>query len=196
MRGSALLHWIRFIIGIDQPHSQTTKAEQLIISKYASKSAICVEIGVYEGLNTVNIAKNLPPLGKLYAIDPFFKGRLGISYGKMIAYAYAKKNKVLDKVFFIEKLSYDAIDDIPNDIDFSFIDGDHSIMGIERDWHDWSKKTKVGGIIALHDTSIPIHDPSVIHLGSYKYFNEFIVNDKRFKVIETVDSLNILRKIL
>jgi len=196
MKGNALFHYIKYILNIDSPHSQTTPLERNTIKKYAKDVNIAVEIGVFEGLNTVGIAKSLSLEGKLYAIDPFFTGSLGISYGKMIAYSYAKRNKVSNKVFFIKKFSFEATKEVPNDIEFIFIDGDHSLEGIERDWLDWSDKTKVGGVIALHDTSVPEHDPTVSQLGSYKYFNSFIIHDKRFEVIETVDSLNVLRKIV
>lgn len=106
-----------------------------------------------------------------------------------------KKNNLSNKVKFISKLSFDAVGDVPNNLDFIFIDGDHSLEGIKKDWEIFSQKVKPSGIIALHDTSVPIHNPAVSNLGSYKYFNEHIIKDNRFKLIETVDSLNILKKI-
>ena len=195
MKGNSFLHFFRFLLGIDQPLSQTTEKERLVIAKFASQASVCAEIGVYEGVNTVNIAQRLFKSGKLYAIDPFFKGSLGISYCQKIAYYYAKKNHVLNSIIFIKNFSYNAKDDIPNNIDFIFIDGDHSLSGIERDWNDWSKKIKIGGFIALHDTSIPAHDQLVATLGSYIFFNSFIINDNRFEVVETVDSLNVLKRL-
>ena len=40
------------------------------------------------------------------------------------------------------KLSFDAVDYIPDDLDFIFIDGDHSLEGIQKDWNLFSKKVK------------------------------------------------------
>ncbi|MFM6924052.1 MAG: O-methyltransferase [Ferruginibacter sp.] len=161
----------------------------------AANAMQAVEIGVYEGVNTVTIAGAMHPQGKLTGIDPFFKGRLGICYHEKIARYALDKAKLLQKVKLIAKFSFDAADEVPNDIDFIFIDGDHSYEGFTRDWNDWSAKVKINGIIALHDTSEPAHDPSVKQLGSYRYFNEQVRSDNRFEIIETVDSLNLLRKI-
>jgi len=158
MRGNAVLHFIKCNLGIDQPESQTTKAEQAAIAKYAHGARKAVEIGVFEGVNTVIIGKALDAKGVLYAIDPFFKGKLGICYHEKIAKHKVAKNKLTAAVQFIPKLSFDAIDDIPENIDFIFIDGDHSLEGIEKDWNLFSKKVVKGGIIALHDTSVPKHN--------------------------------------
>ena len=196
MKGNALIHAIKYLLHIDEPHSQTTLLEKKAIAKYAKSAQLSVEIGVYEGVNTVNIAKNISSDGKVYAIDPFFKGQLGISYGKIITFSYVKRNNVHKKVVFIEKFSHEAVYGVPDKIDFIFVDGDHSLEGIKKDWADWSTKIKIGGIIALHDTSVPTHDQSISQLGSYQYFNSMIIKDKRFELIETIDSLNVLKRIL
>ena len=196
MRGNAVLHFIKFKLGLEQPHSQTTKAEQEAIARYASGALNAVEIGVYEGVNTVLIAAQLGQGGKLFAIDPFFKGRLGICYHEKIARQQIKKLRLGQKVHFISKLSFDAWADVPaSGIDFIFVDGDHSLEGITKDWALFADKVKPGGYIALHDTSVPMHDPSVANLGSYKYFTSTIKQINLFKVVQTVDSLNVLQRV-
>jgi len=195
MIGYALLHFIKCRLGLEKPDSQTTLAEQRAIGKYAEGARVAVEIGVYEGVNTAIIAYQILGEGKLYAIDPFFKGKLGISYHEEIAKNQIKKNNLVDKVVFVPKLSFDALADVPDNIDFIFVDGDHSYEGIKRDWELFSSKIKQGGIVALHDTSVPSHDASVAQLGSYLFFNDNIIRDARFERIETIDSLNILRRI-
>jgi predicted O-methyltransferase YrrM len=195
MKGNALLHYVKCFFGIDKPDTQTTIQERYNLVKYAANALQAVEIGVYEGVNTVTIAGAIHPQGTLTGIDPFFKGRLGICYHEKIARHALSKAKMQQKVKLVAKFSYDAVIDVPNDIDFIFIDGDHSYEGFIRDWNDWSGKVKINGIIALHDTSEPAHDPSVKDLGSYKYFNEHVKFDNRFEIIETVDSLNVLKKI-
>jgi predicted O-methyltransferase YrrM len=196
MKGNALIHCIKYFLGVDKPETQTTVKERLAIKKYAAGAKLAVEIGVYEGVNTVIIAEALHPEGKLIGIDPFFKGRLGICYHEKIARKAISKAKLEHKVKLLPVFSYDAVNEIPGDIDFIFIDGDHSYDGFIRDWNDWSAKVKTGGIIALHDTAEPAHDPTVKGLGSYRYFNEHVRSDKRFEIIETLDSLNVLRKII
>jgi len=36
-------------------------------------------------------------------------------------------------------------------LDFLFIDGDHSYLGVKADWEDYSPLVRAGGLIALHD---------------------------------------------
>lgn len=195
MKGNALLHYVKYFLGIDKPDTQTTANEREAISKYAAGAMLAVEIGVFEGVNTVIIAETLHPQGELFGIDPFFKGRLGICYHEKITRNAINKRKLQHKIKLLPLLSFDAVNEVTENIDFIFIDGDHSYDGFSRDWNDWSGKVKTNGIIALHDTAEPAHDPSVKNLGSYRYFNEHVKFDNRFEILETVDSLNVLKKI-
>lgn len=196
MKGNAVIHYLKYISGLDKPDTQTTAAERAAIKKYAANALSAVEIGVFEGVNTIIIAAAMHPEGKLIGIDPFFKGGLGICYHEKIARKEIRKAKLKQKITLIPAFSYDAVNEVPENVDFIFIDGDHSYDGFIRDWKDWSVKVKVNGIIALHDTAQPAHDASVKELGSYRYFTEHVISDKRFEIIETVDSLNVLKKIL
>ena len=129
-----------------------------------------------------------------FAIDPFFKGRLGVCWSKLITVIHLRRHGLFKQVTLVEKFSHDAAETISGFFDFVFIDGDHTIEGITRDYSDWSKRIEPGGILALHDTSVPGYNPNVAELGSYKYFQEMIRHDTQFELIETADSLNILRK--
>jgi hypothetical protein len=189
------LHYFKFKFGLEKPQTQTTELERIEISKFASSSRIAVEIGVFEGVNTCTIASSIDKNGILYGIDPFTKGRLGLCYGKLITLLNLRRNKLINKVKLIDKLSFDATNDVPNEIDFIFIDGDHSFDGFKKDWIDWSRKVKIGGIVALHDTEIPKHDLTVSNLGCFKYYKEFITKDSRYLHLKTIDSLNVLKRI-
>jgi len=194
MIGKTILHWLMVRLGLHQPHTQTTEKERLLIEAYSKGKQLAVEIGVYEGRTTAILAGSIADEGKVLAIDPFFSGRIGVSYGKLITYHYLKQKGLIHKVQFLEMLSHEAALLVKAEIDFLFVDGDHSYEGISRDWNDWSGKIKPGGYVALHDTSIPNHDPNVSGLGSFKYFNEVIKQDERFDWITAVDSLNILQR--
>jgi predicted O-methyltransferase YrrM len=194
MSGKTTFHWLMYRLGFHEPHTQTTKKERLLIEAYSKGKQVAVEIGVYEGRTTAILASSVAKAGKVVAVDPFFSGKLGISYGKMITFHYLRRNRLISKVQFLEMFSYEAAQLFKEEIDFLFVDGDHSYEGISRDWQDWSVKLKPGGYVALHDTSIPDHDPNVSRLGSYKYYNEVIKQDDRFDWITAVDSLNILQR--
>ena len=193
---SALFHCIKVFFGVETAETQTTANERKLIAQYSKGAKTAVELGVFEGVNTLIIASSLAADGYLYAVDPFMKGRLGLCYGKLICKSQLAKHRVQGKVKFLEMLSFDAVAHISEPIDFIFVDGDHSLEGVKRDWTDWAPKVKKGGYIALHDTSVPKHDVHVQELGSYQYFQSHISKDNRFKKVAEVDSLNILQKIL
>lgn len=194
MIGKSLFHLMRVWLLNEKPASQTTEQEQEAIALYSKNTKRAVEIGVFEGLNTAIITRSMANNGILYGVDPFFKGKLGISYHKIIAKININRNGNPGKVRWVEMLSFDAVKHVPDNLDFVFMDGDHSYEGIKKDWHDWSAKIKKGGFILLHDTSIPAHDHTVGQLGSYKFYKEYISKSPDFNHVGTVDSLNILQK--
>jgi predicted O-methyltransferase YrrM len=193
MKGGAFLHLLKFVLKLDLPDTQTTPAERNALAKYAAGAGLAVEIGVFEGVNTVIIGKALANGGRLFGIDPFFRGRLGICYHKIIAELHLKRNGVAKSVGIIEKLSFDAVDDVPEKVDFIFIDGDHSYEGIDKDWKLYANLLKPGGIMALHDTSIIAADGDWVQ-GSVRYYNDVIKHDDRFEWVATVDRMNVLRR--
>ncbi len=195
MIGVQLLHYLAIEIGLDHAHTQTTAAEQNALRKYSAGKTSVIEIGVFEGVNTILFANSISNKGVVYGIDPFFKGRMGVSYSKLITTTLLKRNKADRKVKLIEKLSWEAAADLPELVDFIFIDGDHSHEGIKKDWEMFSRKVHRHGYIAMHDTTAPSFQSWKSNMGSVLFFNSHIVNDSRFKLVETVDSLNILQRI-
>jgi len=193
--GKTILHTARYFLGIDPAATQTSQAERETISRFARDRRTALEIGMFEGASTAIIAKSMAPGGKLYAVDPFFPGRLGICWSKLIAQREIGRAGVAGKVTFVRLLSHDAVERIPEKcFDFIFIDGDHSLEAIAQDWKDWSGRVAREGVILLHDTQIPPHNPRVRELGSYQYFQETIIHDPRFDLPEVVDSLSVLRR--
>jgi predicted O-methyltransferase YrrM len=195
MIGADLLHSIKFRLGVEAANTQTTSEERETVKKYAKGRKMGVEIGVYEAVNTVIIAQQMAADAKLIGIDPFFKGKLGVCYSKIVSISNLKRNKVAHKVTLVEKLSADAASDVTEELDFIFIDGDHSYEGLKTDWELYSPKLKTGAIILLHDTTVPDFDPERARFGSIRYFNETILKDPRYQHLETMHSMNVLKKV-
>jgi len=193
MIGRQILHYVRVIIGVDFPETQTTEMERQMLSKFLQGRKCIIEIGVFEGFTTRWLSFKADPDAIVYGIDPFFKGRLGISWGEKIAIRYNRKALKEKKVIFIERFSPDLADDLPRTVDYIFIDADHSLAGIMRDWIFWSDILTPGGIIALHDTLIAPNSPN--ELGSHRYFRSNIQHDSRFKIVGQQDSLSVLKKL-
>ena len=195
MIGNNLWHFIRVKLKIDKPHTQTSFAEQELIKKYSSGRKKAVEIGVFEGYNTALIAESLIEEGVLYAIDPFFKGRLGFSYNKLISHKYLKNLGLYNKIVWIEDFSNLAIDKIPDDIDFIFVDGDHSFDGVKKDFELYSQRLSINGLIAFHDARIFEKGWTKENWGPVKLVNEIIIPSKKWSIIAQVDSLIIVKRI-
>ena len=187
----ALTHWLRVVINLDEPESQTTKRERKKIQFYASGRTKACEIGVFEGVNSARISQVLSESGNLYSIDPFFKGRLGISYEKLIAHLHVKRTGNYSKVNWLRGLSHQCASFVPDDLDFLFIDGDHSYEGISKDWEEYSCKVKLNGLVLLHDSFAAENSRA---LGSHTFFEEVISKDERFEFVERVDSMAVIRR--
>ena len=195
MRGKSALHAFRMFAGVDVPHTQTTHAEQDALSVHARGKTRAVEIGVYEGANTVRIARALASAGRVFAVDPFSRGRLGVCWSGLVARRHIAASGVGARVTIVRALSWEAATRIEGLFDFVFIDGDHSLEGITRDWADWSPRIDVGGVIALHDTRASPLNPGVETLGSALYFESHIRHDARFRLVEQVDTMSVLERL-
>ncbi len=185
---------LRCVSGLGAPHSQTTARERAALQRYSRQKRRGVEIGVYEGVTTCLIAEKLADDGVLYSVDPFLKGRLGVCWGKLIATVMVRRAGLQGRVRVVEMYSYEAANYLSGQFDFIFVDGDHSLSGIEKDWVDWSSRVSPGGVIALHDSQVTASNPGVAELGSVEFFESHIRHDGRFEIMEQVDSLSVLRR--
>lgn len=104
------------------------------------KGGICVEIGTYRGDYAQKILDIIKP-DKLYLLDvncSFVKERF-------------KKEIESGKVIYLEGYSNDLVDLVPNEIDFLYIDADHSYEGVSTDLKLYEPKVKDNGYIGLND---------------------------------------------
>ncbi len=195
MFGKTFMHYIAVALGSELPQTQTTAAERDLLIQYLPGRKTIVEIGVYEGFTTRLLADAADPNATIYGVDPFFKGRAGISWGLCIAETYNRKQREAGKVKLVRKLSNEVGNSVPQKVDFVFIDADHSLEGIKSDWAFWSERVDQDGIIALHDTLLTPERPQSAEFGSHQYFRSHIQHDPRFKIVGQRDSLAVLSKL-
>ena len=97
---------------------------------------------------------------KLYLIDPYEGYWDGGKDNKFRGPAYMRKTKITmkhdlenykDKIKNIYAKSSDAIKDIPDNIDFIYIDGDHSYEAVSSDINLYYNKVRKGGIFGGDD---------------------------------------------
>jgi predicted O-methyltransferase YrrM len=193
--GLSAAHLLRYFVGLDAARTQLSVAERECLKKYAANKTRVVEIGVFEGVGTHLLATSVAKGGHLYAIDPFLTGRLGVNWSKLIARSEIRKASSHGTVDLVRAFSWEAAKRLVGTFDLIFIDGDHSLEGIKQDWADWSDRVKPDGIVALHDTRVPAHNPHVAQLGSYLFFESHIKADPRFVLCEQIDSLSIMKRV-
>jgi hypothetical protein len=193
MRGGDTTNYIRrsssAIVGYNSsspPKRQRNRLQMLM--KYCRNAKVVCEIGCYEGKTSVTLAQNT--LGAVYSVDPFVRGRLGISYGECIARLHRKRSGVKN-LSFLKGFSVNVAPEFRCAIDFLFIDANHSYDAIKADWDSWVPKVVDGGIVALHDSRIAACSPGA--LGSMKFYSEDIPHLPGVIELDFVDSLSVLR---
>jgi len=117
-----------------------------------------VEIGVASASGSVAMLDRMPNL-TLYCIDPW-RHFDGLEYEAShpqdeheAGYENAKNGlqPYGIRVTILRKTSDEAVVDVPNDIDFVFVDGHHEYSQVFRDIKNYFQKIKLGGIIGGHD---------------------------------------------
>jgi len=132
----------------------TTAKELLQLYRLANslkRNSIAVEIGSYIGASSLMIAKGLRRKSKLYCIDTWENDAM--SEGKWLTFERFQENTVMvkNRLITIKSESVDAAKHCRDEIDFIFIDGDHSYKGVKSDVDSWFNKLKHNGLIIMHD---------------------------------------------
>ena len=111
------------------------------------KDLIGVEVGVFEGDNAMSFLK-YSDIKMLYLVDPY-KGYDEYSQGDLIQARKKAEIKFnsFKNVKWIFKSSEEAVDDIPDDLDFVYIDAEHTYESLKRDVELYYSKIKKGGFL-------------------------------------------------
>ena len=128
-----------------------------------------VEVGVAAGDYSAVICQANPQM-KLYGIDPYQPLAGYRDYTKPHTFqkfreAAEAKLTHFSNYQFIHKTSMEAANDFADDsLDFVYIDANHAEPFITEDITEWSKKIRLGGILAGHDYARPrSHDDMSPH---------------------------------
>lgn len=134
-----------------------------LINHFCFPKAIGVEIGVHHAETSLFLMKN-QNVGHLYAVDPYFDRdeRYEIVTKQLLPY---------HNCTLMRKFSHDAASIVPDNLDFVFIDGDHSYEAVLEDLHDWVPKIRSGGLLLGHDWANRAGQGGVVKAG-IEYFQE------------------------
>src|SRR5262249_2463344 len=134
--------------------------------------------------------------GTLFAVDPFPKGQLGFSTQRAIA-THEVHKVTKGRVVWIRQTAADAARNAAvregGPFEFVFLDALHTYDGLREDWDAWSPLVSIGGVVAIHD-SRATPGGHTEEVAGVRFTNDVILNDPRFEVIETIDSLTVLRR--
>jgi hypothetical protein len=132
--------------------------ERLAVS---GSNLVGVEIGVYKAHHAESLLKHLD-IKRLYLIDPYEmygnydegKAHYGVDQDPL----YLAKKEALErlapyteKTSWIFKLSADVSTEIPDELDFVYIDGNHAEPFVHAEMLQFYPKLRKGGILGGHD---------------------------------------------
>lgn len=129
----------------------------LMLKATGKKGLVGAEIGFGNGTNAANLLKELP-LKKLYCIDPYIAQ--SYTQGEMEIESYRTKEALErywnllsnEYISFIQHPSSEATRHFkPQELDFVYIDGNHTYQYVKQDLELYTPLVKKGGYIGGHD---------------------------------------------
>jgi hypothetical protein len=191
-----ILHFVSWSVGLAEPQTQTSRAERQCLSKWAVGKTHLIEIGSWHGVTTSELRQVMAPEGVLFAVDPFPRGRLGFSTQRVIARREVSSIRN-GRVEWIRSTGKEAaarhLAEGRPSVDFVFVDGDHTYEAIRDDWNGWSGLVSSGGIMAFHDSRSSV-DREIEGAGSAIFTREVILLDERFALVDSADTLTVIRR--
>lgn len=169
-----------------------------IYIKYLSKlepPIIGVEIGVWKGENAKNIL-SIECISKLYMIDPYLAYKDYTSkersvykicnqqqYDEVYNDIYSTFTKAYgNRIEFLRYMSNDAVNKIPDNLAFVYIDGNHTKEYLQTDLKLYYPKIRKGGIISGHDYGSSFYHEVKPVVNAFCYNNRL-----RLRMTETED---------
>jgi predicted O-methyltransferase YrrM len=191
-----LKHSVFAWLGLRPALAQHTAAEHVAFKRWANNCKILVEIGVAEGVSALALREGMAEDGVLHLIDPFHLSRYStLNFSKRTARRTVETHR-RGKVVWIEKFSQDAVQTWQKPIDLLLIDGDHTETGVERDWNDWGRFVKPGGIAIFHDARLFEGGWTTPDYGPVKLVNRLFRDGSNpdWSIAEETHSLFVVRR--
>jgi len=179
-------------LGINVKPNQVKEeiSELLRVLKDLNPEAL-LEIGTANGGTLFLLTQVAGPDAAVISVD-LPGGRFGGGYPVWKIPLYKSFTKYgSQKIYLLRADSHDpktlkAIEEIlgGEELDFLFIDGDHTYEGVKKDFETYGKLVRIGGIIAFHDI---VPSPEEFVGGVPKFWHEI---RNRFRHLEIVKDWN------
>jgi predicted O-methyltransferase YrrM len=152
--------------------------------------ACIVEVGSYRGRSTCALAlgANGSPV---YAIEPHesFEGIYGGQFGpadRRAFFANLLRAGVVETVRLVNLSSEVVCKGWTRPIGLLWIDGDHTLEGVRRDFESWQPHLQPGGVVAFHDARDPEGGPAKLIAS--------LSADGSYETVAAVDQIVALRR--
>lgn len=188
------LHYLRYRLGLDAAATQTTAAERELLGELAPGRKVIVELGVFEGVGSRTLRSAMDPDAELFCVDPFPVGRMGFSPQLDISKREIAKSSN-GKVHLLRCFSFEAVKDWSRPIDFVYMDAEQNFEGVTRDFRDWSRFLRSGGLFLIHTSKSSPEKPVPADNGCVRLVNEVIATDPAFNLRGFVHSMAVVDKL-
>ena len=120
------------------------------------ENSVGAEVGTFEGFNALG-ALRFCKIKQFYLIDPY---KVYDSQTDTHIWSQEHWDKIFERtqkklsaypVTFVRKSSVEGVKDVPDNLDWVYIDGDHKTQSVFTDICTWFPKIKEGGLIGGHD---------------------------------------------
>jgi GT2 family glycosyltransferase/predicted O-methyltransferase YrrM len=178
-------------LGIRPPIAQHSHAEASLLMRHAANARTIVELGVAEGGSAAELRAVMSQTGHLYLIDPYERGRLGMSFAWLVAHRAVNAVRG-GQVTWLRSRSDAAVRRWRRPIDFLFIDADHSYDRAASDWRLWTPFVPPGGHVALHDSAVFPGGWTDERSGPVRLLGEILSAERGWSLVDQADSLSIV----
>lgn len=147
------------------------KAMAFVKERFGNANILGAEVGVQQGYHTLDILTNMPNVKLLYLVDPYLENTIWAPYKSTSKQLLAPFN---DRIHWIYKeFEVCTVKDIPDPLDFIYIDGDHAYEHVKQDIALAAQLVKKGGVIGGHDRGAEGVDKAVIEYCARKNITHY-----------------------
>lgn len=139
--------------------------EELLRMYKELKPQTVVEIGSEYGGTLWYWLKHAPAGATVINVDPLLRDP-GFSL-ELAWQSWCPLDVTLKTIVGYSQDKADEVGQMVDEVDFLFIDGDHTYKGAKKDWELYAPMVREGGLIAFHDLI-----PAMPHHGIHQLFNE------------------------
>lgn len=126
------------------------------LARRTGESSVVVEVGSYLGKSTTYLCETLKARKtKLYCVDTWQNDAMSVHREDVYEEFLKNVQPYGDTVVPLRGKSNDVASGFKKQIDFLWIDGDHSYEACKSDIRSWLPSVKPGAIVSFHDYANP-----------------------------------------